>query len=195
MSIAAPVAVSSASLAVWALAYLFAYLVAAPVLTLVHELAHALVTLVGANARVTVRLGREPPLARFRLGRLSFALRPWPGYLGSAYYDSADELSRARLVVGALAAPLATAACSIVLFGLAFSLQNPWRPFAFAAAYWAAFQFAVTIIPFTYPRWWSNYGGRPSDGLRALRLLQGAPSSVDPGPSRAQSPDELGPRS
>ena len=168
------VAVSGASLVNWALAYLFAFVVAGPVLTFLHELAHAVATLVGTRATATVRLGREPPLARFRLGRLTFALRPWPGHVGFASGDSPDELSRARLVVSALAGPLASAVCATVLFGLAAGLENPWQPFAYAAAYFAMFQFAITIVPFTYPRRWKNYGGRPSDGLRALRIVQGA---------------------
>jgi hypothetical protein len=62
---------------------LWVIFVVSPLATLAHELAHALVAATVSGRPVLVRVGAEPPLARFSLRRVEFCLNPWRGWIGT----------------------------------------------------------------------------------------------------------------
>ncbi len=38
--------------------------------------------------------------------------------------------------------------------------------------YYHIWHFICTVIPIIYPKWWSGYGGYPSDGYNILRVIK-----------------------
>src|SRR5688500_11507684 len=64
------------SVAAAAIALVVTGILAAPALTLAHELGHALAALALTPRAVAIHMGTEPALARFSIGRLAVRLSP-----------------------------------------------------------------------------------------------------------------------
>ncbi len=147
--------------------YLFAVLVVAPVATLLHELAHA----VGAvGVPVTVRVGADPPLLRFRVGRIVFRLNPWRGWIGTV--ERTEGASRPVSIVAIAAGPVASLVVAAGLFVGAEQLSGPPQLLAWSAAWWVLLAFLFTAVPLRYPSWFGFYAGMASDGRRIVCALR-----------------------
>jgi hypothetical protein len=139
-----------------------------PLLTLIHELAHATVALTQTEGLVTVRVGRSPAAWRMRLGRLQLALHPRPGRnepagLATVY----AKLGFGVRIAFFLAGPLAHSAAATAILVLAIHAQS------------TTFQIVgvlllVMALRNLVPR---ERNGHPSDGRRLLDELRnrGAP--------------------
>jgi hypothetical protein len=163
----------------------FHFFLLAPVLTLIHELGHAIPALALTDHDVSVSLGRVPrenlETARptLRVGRLLLFFspsltRPMWGFTGSCeFHDDDQSLSRLRKALILLGGPIASLA---TLMALAIGLVllpgiHLLKLFAYAACGAALVGVVITLVPVTYPRWMFDYGGLPSDGLQVMRLL------------------------
>lgn len=150
------------------------YFIAGPALTLVHELGHAL-PLALARHPATVHVGRPEKPARlsFSLGKVDVRARYSPGFSGLCRYDEPPSgFSAEGALLVALGGPAASAL--VTLFsGLATYLSpSPLAWMLLSAVSVAAFlQVFFALLPVRYPRWAGSAGGRPSDGLRALRAM------------------------
>jgi hypothetical protein len=148
--------------------------VAAPLLTLLHEVGHATTAAVLTGARATVVQGGEPSRVRFSIWRLDFELRPVVG-LRTAWYgyvQSEAETTRARRAVIHAAGPVVSLLAFVLLSLLARSLSFPASWFVWAAAWGAGWQFVATATPIRYGPFFGPYSGRRSDGRRILELLR-----------------------
>jgi hypothetical protein len=158
-------------------AYAAGYFVGGPLLTLLHELGHALPAALLARSRVTVNQGARPSLLRFSLWRLDFRLRPLVGFrtawFGFCESEAAD-VSRAKRIVISAAGPATSLLAFVMLSVLAGSLSYPASWFVWSAAVGAATQFLVTAIPLRYGRLFGPYSGRISDGRRIVELVRQA---------------------
>lgn len=94
-------------------------------LTLIHELGHAVAAVALTGQRVTVVIGREPSVVRFALGRIDVRWDP-KGYV--AHCRLALGVSAPRLLVLALAGPAASIALAAVLGLWALELGESRSP-------------------------------------------------------------------
>jgi hypothetical protein len=143
-------------------------------LTLLHEVGHAVTAALLTGARATVVQGGEPTLVRVSIWRLDFRLRPvislrtaWFGYVRS---EAETTSTRRALIVAA--GPVVSLLAFVLLSLLARSLSYPASWFVWAAAWGAAWQFVATAVPIRYGRFFGPYSGRLSDGRRILELLR-----------------------
>jgi hypothetical protein len=145
------------------------------VLTLLHELGHAVTAGWLTGRRVKVVQGGEPGVVRFSVWRLDLHLRPLVGFRRAWYgifrYEAGGVPLTRRVVVFA-AGPAVSLLAFVALSGLAGSLSYPASWFAWAAAGGAAVQFVVTAMPIRYGRFFGPYSGTVSDGRRILELLR-----------------------
>lgn len=147
------------------------YLIVWPMTTLLHEIGHGLGVIVTSKALAKIYLGNpdEKNTENFRLGRLHFHIN-W-SYTGYCYWGS--ELNKQQRICTLLGGPAMSLLISIACFLFALIISTgDLHSLLRASAMLNLFQFIITIIPITYPRWMSGYSGHPSDGLQLLRLIR-----------------------
>lgn len=153
---------------------LFVYFVAGPVLTLVHELGHALpLALAGHPATVHVGSPERPARLSFSLGEAEVRLRYSPGFSGLCRYEEPPSgFSAEGALLVALGGPAASALVAL-LCGLVARLSPGLLAWALLGAISVAafLQVFFALLPVRYPKWLGASDGRPSDGLRALRAM------------------------
>lgn len=134
-----------------------------------HEFAHVLLPLRAGASGVRVQLGLDGgrSVARFRLGRVTVDVRPYPFWIGRAHWDHAT-VTRATWAWAIALGPLSSAA----LCALGALL---WRGggdlaglFGQALAVFAGLQALVTALPVRYPAWMGMGAGTPSDGRQLV---------------------------
>ena len=118
-----------------------------PLLTLWHELGHALVPLWAGRSPVRIRLGTGRLGCTVQFGRLGLRIAPVP--LGFGWCEWTPPADRAWAMAAHLLGPCASAAIALM-------------------------QCLCTAVPMRYPRWFGAYAGQPSDGLRAWTLATGS---------------------
>ena len=145
-----------------------------PVFTFLHECGHALMALALTDRNVTILLGGGRNSLRWQWGRLRVAIGWWfTGFVGFARYDQ-EQIPSHHILYITLAGPFV----SLLLAVLFWNLGSTWSGSGWfervmeTFAYSAFAQFLFTILPLRYPRWLGAYGGRTSDGWRALQLLR-----------------------
>lgn len=153
------------------------YFLAGPPLTLLHELGHAL-PLALAGYPATVYMGRPNPRARptFSFGKVEVRIRRPVGFGGVCDYAEPERgFSPGGRLLIALGGPafsaLFTLACGLTAYLLP---DGPVSALLAAVTLGAFLQVLVSMTPVRYPRWFGWFGaagGRPSDGLRALRAI------------------------
>lgn len=151
--------------------FLVFYLIIWPMTILLHEIGHGLGVIVSSKARAKIYLGKpdEKNKENFRLGRLHFHIN-W-SYIGYCYWGS--KLNRQQRLCSLVGGPAMSLLTSVACFLFAINISTgDLHSLLRATAILNLFQFIITIIPITYPRWMSGYSGNPSDGLQLLRLIK-----------------------
>lgn len=151
------------------------YLLAGPPLKLLHEMGHAL-PLALAGLPATVYMGRPDMRARptFNLGKVEVRIRRPIGFGGECSYEEPEHgfSPGGRLVValgGPAVSALVTAACGLASY---LAPDGPLSTLLAVLSLVAFAQVFFSMIPVRYPRWFGAVGGRPSDGLQALRAIE-----------------------
>jgi len=149
------------------------WLVLFPIITFLHECGHALAVLALTGQDVTILLGSGRRGMKWQWGKLGVVVGWLTGFVGFTKYDQERLTSRQILWVtlaGPLVSLLLTVACSAPAFtrGIPQGFVILMRIVAYATLA----QFLFTILPLRYPRWLLAYGGKTSDGWRALQLLR-----------------------
>jgi hypothetical protein len=143
-----------------------------PICTFLHELGHAIMALALTDCRwATVRLGRRGPKLETDVGRLVINLHLGPdSAFGIFRFDCLEPVSQNRRFWIILGGPLMSLLVGGVSLGVGLMVDwsGPWA--AFAAI--GIIQFLITAIPWHYATRMGIMGRLPSDGLRALRLIQ-----------------------
>ena len=176
-----------------------------PVLVFVHELGHAVAAVAFTGQRVVIRMGGDPYLVRFALGRIDVRYHP-SGYIAHCAMTS-WRMSRLQLAAVSLAGPAASLA-----FGLAILFAAPaWPEHWLIPSWpiWVAGGCSILVgvgnaIPYRdLPQW---LGGSleseegPSDGLLAVQALrgehtrrhvEGPADAADAGPRRHPATDAV----
>lgn len=145
-----------------------------PPLALLHELGHALpLALAGKSAEI--HLGSPDLRARptFRIGKVEARIRRPLGFGGVSFFEEPENgFSPEGELVVSLGGPAASALAALAFGLLAYLLPDSLLTALLSAVSLGAFvQVVATMVPVRYPRWFGKAGGRPSDGLRALRAM------------------------
>lgn len=138
---------------------------------LLHEIGHGLGVIVSSKAQAKIYLGKpdENNTENFRLGRLHFHIN-W-SYIGYCYWGG--QLTKQQRLCSLVGGPAMSLLISTACFLFAMNISTgDLHSLLKATAILNLFQFIITIIPITYPRWMSGYSGHPSDGLQLLRLIK-----------------------
>lgn len=159
------------------LAWLAVLLVGMPVVTLLHELGHAVAAALVVGGRVTVVQGPAPARLRVSVWRLDLRLHgpiaPHQGMIGWAIWG--PHRARWRHAIAIAAGPLVSGGCAAACLVAAPDVPSLWRTALDVLAFASTLQMLSSGLPLRYGRWFGCYAGKPSDGLRLRRLLQGAP--------------------
>jgi hypothetical protein len=150
---------------------LLAWLVVAPVYTLLHELGHAAAALFLTDGPVDVQLGQWGWKRWRKWGRLTIVVYLGPGALwGVTLCGRWNAIPRNRKFWICLGGPAASLLVTGLLVRLAIIADwaHPW-PMLVAAG---LVQLLVTIIPWRHPRWMGVMKGLPGDVLKAWRLVR-----------------------
>jgi hypothetical protein len=157
-----------------------AFLAGLPVLTLVHELGHALAAAALVGGRVTVVQGPAPARIHVTLWRLDLRLHgpvaPHRTWVGWALWGPHPQ--RWRHGVATAAGPAASALSSAFCAAGAFGTAGAARLFLVVLALAAACQALTSGVPVRYGRRFGSFGGEASDGLRIRRLIEGRPEPM-----------------
>ena len=141
--------------------------------TLLHEIGHGhgLGVIVSSKALAKIYLGNpdKKNTENFRLGRLHFHINR--SYIGYCYWG--NKLNKQQRVCSLIGGPAMSLLISVICFSFTINISTgDLHSILRATAILNLFQFIITIIPITYPRWISGYSGNPSDGLQLLRLIR-----------------------
>ena len=146
-------------------------------LTLVHEVGHAIAVVALTGQRVLIQSGHDDSLIRFAIGKIDFRLDP---RVGRDYCRASRAgVTPRQWVVVCLAGPLATLAASVLVLALLPLAPN-------AVVYWylaglgglGVLVSICNLLPFTREK----AGSPPSDGWQALAALRkrGTPAWGEP---------------
>lgn len=160
---------------VFAIRFVTIWFITAPIVTLLHELGHAIAALLLTGGNVRVWLGSWDQEPHFNIGRLYARIAPLGGFTGFYNYDAGNYGPAARAII-ILSGP----ATSLLLvigalgFGTTGPISETWlgSNLIVLVGYPAIGQLFVTAIPMRYPAGWGEYAGMASDGLRLIRLFR-----------------------
>lgn len=147
------------------------YVLATPLVTLMHELGHAAVPLAVSRKPVTVQVGPafSRPLFRARLGRVTVVVRRlffWGGRCDSRAPLTAHQqfwTAAGGPLVSLLILGLGAAALLGVQTETAWMVAQVFMTLSFC-------QLLLTLWPTRYPAWVVGFAGMESDGAQLLRL-------------------------
>jgi len=160
-----------------ALVFAAAFLGGLPVLTLLHELGHAVTAAALVGGRATVVQGPAPARLQVSVWRLDLRVHgpvgPHRVWVGWALWGPHPD--RRRHALATAAGPAVSALSSgLCAFGLA-ETDGLAQLFLLVLALAAAFQTLSSGLPVRYGRRFGSFAGEASDGLRVRRLLEGRP--------------------
>ena len=152
-------------IALWVLQVGVFWLVTVPLLTLVHELGHALAGLITTRGWVTAAIGTGGDPRTIGLGRLKIELRPFSGIVGSCHREYRSGSGRGEaLFYGA--GPLLSLVSAAILGYLRTSAtgNSTLAQMLTLGNYAALLQLIAMLVPVRYPSWLGAYAGYLSDG-------------------------------
>jgi hypothetical protein len=163
--------------AVASLLIIFHFLLGRQLLTLTHELGHALPILLFSRENVRIQLGKQPAQRSWVLGRVQLDVQ-LPSFAGFYRYNK-NNVSRQLQLLSLFCGPLTSLLWTIILGSLAAVLRNKpelqmWQSVTIIVAADAFLGFILTAVPLKYPDWYGILAGWPSDGYQIRALLQEA---------------------
>ncbi|WP_461535105.1 hypothetical protein [Spongorhabdus nitratireducens] len=146
-------------------------LLVAPILTLLHELGHAIPVL-ASGGKAEILLGERNYRITLKLKNLQIRIAGLSFFNGHCYWerDMPARLTLLALVLG----PLVSLAMSLAAFSLIFTPGYASAVYSLATfiAVSSAIQFLMTALPMQYPRFLSGYAGMQSDGYQIVQVLR-----------------------
>jgi hypothetical protein len=141
-----------------------------PIVTLAHELGHAVAGLKFTKDPVLVRVGRADPAIKLRIGRLLIVFSP----LGAGgFCRTQGRVTRQQALMRVLAGPAVNFALALLLSLAGHAASDAARPVLFTLAALNGLAL-LNLIPHR-TQWNPITKGLPSDGLQALCLLRNRP--------------------
>lgn len=151
--------------------YTLVYIIFMPVLTILHELGHAIVALIFTNDKVSVNIGNSDLNKQINLNRLVINLNGYKSLLDVAYgyvnRTPVDNKIKAIFII--LGGPITSLIVSILLYIYIINVKLPYVLMVSLNALFifSAIQFLITILPMKY--FHKPYVGHTSDGYKILQ--------------------------
>jgi hypothetical protein len=142
-----------------------------PILTILHELGHAIVALIFTNDKVSVNIGNSDLNKQINLNRLVINLNGYKSLLDVAYgyvnRTPVDNKIKAIFII--LGGPITSLIVSILLYIYIINVKLPYILMVSLNALFifSAIQFLITILPMKY--FHKPYVGHTSDGYKILQ--------------------------
>ena len=155
--------------------YLLVYIIFTPMLTLLHELGHAVPALIFTKEEVIVNIGNSNLNKKIKLSRLIIKLNGYKslvdvsyGYINWTPLDS----NKIKAIIIILGGPLTSLIVSILIYIYLINVSLPYILIILLNAlfYFSLFQFLLTILPMKY--FYKPYVGYTSDGYKILQHLK-----------------------
>ena len=155
--------------------YPLVYIIFMPVLTLLHELGHAIPALIFTKEKVIVDIGNSNLNKKIKLNRLVIKLNGYKsltdvsyGYINWTPLDS-NKMKSVFMILGG---PLTSLIVSILLYIYLINVSLPYILIKLLDALFlfSLFQFLLTILPMKY--FYNPYSGHTSDGYKILQDLK-----------------------
>lgn len=155
--------------------YLLVYIIFMPVLTLLHELGHAIPALIFTKEKVIINMGHSNLNKKIELNRLVIKLNGYKslsdvsyGYINWTPLDN----NKTKSILMSLGGPLTSLIVSILLYIYLINVNLPYVPMILLNALFlfSLFQFLLTILPMKY--FYNPYLGCTSDGYKILQHLK-----------------------
>lgn len=145
------------------------FLIVMPLITLLHELGHAIPQLIAGHA-TEIRLGNKRNAKEIHIGKLKLSIAPLSMNVGFASIKR--DVSKGSQILSLLMGPLVSL---IVCIGC-YLINHQDLPYLVQyllgfSMYFSFFQFLCTSIPIYYPSYFGGYEGMPSDGRQVLELI------------------------
>lgn len=154
--------------------YPLVYIIFMPILTLLHELGHAIPALIFTNEEVTINIGNSNLNKQIKLNRLVIKINGYNSLVDVSYgYVNLAPLdTKFKVVFMTLGGPLTSLIVSILLYIYLINVSLPYvLMISFNALFiFSAFQFLLTIFPIKY--FYKPYVGHTSDGYKILQHLK-----------------------
>ena len=146
-----------------------------PVLTLFHELGHAIFALLFTDDDVDIVIGESPKKrGSLKLKRINICFHNLITYYGMCYWSGIIRGSHIKLkrILISFGGPLASAIFASIGLLMCYYTRGSYMNRIFNVITWSAIiQFLMTIIPITYKS--GSYKDKASDGKRIMNVLKG----------------------
>ena len=147
--------------------------------TIIHEFGHALPALILTKENVKIILGRNnEKLKKVSLRRLDIHIKGCNPFTGFAYWDK-SKLTRFKEIMILAGGPIFSLIFGIVLLLVGRNMEDKLlleiillKEMLILAGNYQLYTFISTSVPTIYPKWWTGYGGYPSDGYQILKLIK-----------------------
>ena len=155
--------------------YLLVYIIFMPILTLLHELGHAIVALIFTKEKVIINIGNSDLNKKIELNRLVIKLNGYKSLVdvsyGYANWTLLDS-NKIKSILMILGGPLTSLIGSILLYIYLINVSLPYILMVLLNALFSfsLFQFLLTILPMKY--FYRPYVGYTSDGYKILQHLK-----------------------
>jgi hypothetical protein len=145
-----------------------------PILTIIHELGHALPALIFTHNKVTINIGNSNFNKQINLNRLSININGYKSLMDVSYgYVNWEPIdNRFKLIIMILGGPVTSLLVSVLLFVYLMKVRLPYfLMISFNALFiFSVIQFLITILPIKYN--YKPYIGNTSDGYKILQCLK-----------------------
>lgn len=160
--------------ALWVLRVGVFWLVTVPLLTLIHELGHALAGMMTTRGWVPAAIGTGGDPRTIGLGRLRIKLRPFSGIVGSCHREYRSGSGRGEALFYGAGPTFSLASAAILGYlGTSATGNSTLGQILTLGSYAALLQLIATLVPVRYPSWMGAYAGYLSDGAMLLRCVRG----------------------
>lgn len=154
--------------------YSLVYVIFIPILTIIHELGHAIPALIFTQDRVEVDIGNGDLKKQITFKRLSIKINRYKSFADISYglVTCTTINNRFKSILVSLGGPFSSLIVSILLY---VYLMNAELPYILMISFnalltFSAFQFLLTIFPIKY--FYPPYKGYTSDGYNVLQKLK-----------------------
>ncbi|WP_373601023.1 hypothetical protein [Paraclostridium bifermentans] len=154
-------------------AYAIICLIGMPIVTILHELGHAIMQLIFTKGKVNVIIGNGKLDMKFTINRLTINLKGYESIGALSYGFSRGSIadSKFKNILIYLGGPLVSVLICITTYITIFKIDNIFFIYAMNAFFWCSlFSTLCTLIPMKYNYY--PYEGYYSDGYKIVQVLK-----------------------
>ncbi|WP_343337391.1 hypothetical protein TPELB_24180 [Terrisporobacter petrolearius] len=157
-----------------AIIYALVFIVFMPILTIIHEIGHAIPALIFTNGEVSVNIGNYNLIKKIKINRLTININGYKSLvdISYGYIKCTDIDSKLKSILVFAGGPVSSLFISLLSFLYLKNTNLLYIPMIIfnAISMFSFVQFMSTILPIKYKT--RPYNGFTSDGYKILQLLK-----------------------